>query len=45
MLANIFIVELEMSVTPNLNDKVRLWKRFVDDTYRFARSKYMITYN
>ena len=40
VLANIFMVELEMSVIPNLNDKIKLWKRFVDDTYCFAKSEY-----
>ena len=33
VLANIFMVELETSVIPNLRNKVKLWKRFVDDTY------------
>ena len=40
VLANIFMVELETSVTPNLSNKVKLWKRFVDDTYYLARSEY-----
>ena len=39
-LANIFIVELETSVIPNLSNKRKLWKRFVDDTYRLARLEY-----
>ena len=39
--ANIFIVELETSVIPNLSNKIKLWKRFVDDTYCLARSEYM----
>ena len=34
------MVELETSVIPNLNDKIKLWKRFVDDTYCFAKSEY-----
>ena len=33
VLANIFMVELETSVIPNLRNKVKLWKRFVDDKY------------
>ena len=33
LLANIFIAELKTSLISNLNDKVKLWKRFVDDTY------------
>ena len=40
VLANIFMVELETSVIPNLNDKIKLRKRFVDDTYCFAKSEY-----
>ena len=40
VLANIFMVELETSVIPNLNDKIKLWKRFVDDTFCFAKSEY-----
>ena len=33
VLANIFMVELETSVIPNLRNKAKLWKRFADDTY------------
>ena len=32
-LPNIFMVELETSVIPNFNKKIKLWKRFVDDIY------------
>ena len=39
VLANIFMVKLETSVIPNLNDKVKLWKTFVNDKYCFARSE------
>ena len=41
LLANIFIVELETSIIPKLSNKVKLWKRFVDDTYCLARSEYI----
>ena len=41
VLANIFMVELETSVIPNLSNKVKLWKRFVDFTYCLARSEYV----
>ena len=34
------MVELEPSVIPNWNDKVKLSKRFGNDTYCFARSEY-----
>ena len=40
-LANIFMVELETSVIPNLSNKVKLWKRFVDDTFCLDRLAYM----
>ena len=35
------MVELETLVMPNLSNKVKLWKRFVDDTYSLARSGYI----
>ena len=41
VLANMFMVELQKSVIPDLNDKVKLWKRFVVDTYCLARSEYI----
>ena len=41
VLANIFMVELKTSVIPNLSNKVKLWKRFVDDTYCLARLEYI----
>ena len=39
--ANIFMVEPETSVIPTLSNKVKLWKRFVDDTYCLARLEYI----
>ena len=41
VLGNIFMVELETSVIPNWRNKVKLWKRFVDDTYWLARLEYI----
>ena len=41
VLANIFMVELETFVIPNLNKKVKLWKRFVDDIFCLARLEYI----
>ena len=41
VLTNIFMVELETSVIPILSNKVKLWKRFVDDTCCLARSEYI----
>ena len=41
VLANIFMVELKTSTLPNLSNKVKLWKRYVDDTYCLAGSEYI----
>ena len=41
MLTTIFMVEPGTSVIPNLSNKVKLWKKFVDDTYCLARSEYI----
>ena len=38
-LANVFAVQLETSVIPNLSNEVKLWKRFIGDTYCLARSE------
>ena len=37
VLANIFMVELENSVVPQLSDKMNLWYRYVDDTFTFIK--------
>ena len=37
ILANIFMVELEESLIPTLSDKLRLWFRYVDDTFTFIK--------
>ena len=36
VLANIFMVELERTVVPSPSDKIKLWKRYVDDTIVFV---------
>ena len=41
VLANIFMVEHETSVIPNLNNKVKLLKISFDNRYCLARSKYI----
>ena len=38
VLANIFIVELEKTITPSFSDKIKLWKRYVDDTSTFVKT-------
>ena len=32
------MVELERTITPSLSDKIKLWKRYVDDTIAFFKS-------
>ena len=39
--AKIFMVKLEARVISNLNNKLKLWKSFVNDTYCLARSEYI----
>ena len=41
VLGNIFMVERETSAIPNLSNKVKLWKRFVDDKFCLARLEYI----
>ena len=38
VLANIFIVELEKTIMPSFSDKIKLWKRYVDDTSTFVKT-------
>ena len=38
VLANIFMVELERAIIPSLSDKIKLWKRYVDDTIAFVKT-------
>ena len=37
VLANIFMVELEKTLVPQLQDQVSLWYRYVDDTFSFIK--------
>ena len=37
LFANIFMFELENTIIPLLGDKVRQWKRYVDDTFAFIK--------
>ena len=37
LFANIFMCELENTIIPSLGDKVRHWKRYVDDTFAFIK--------
>ena len=37
VLSNIFIIELETSLLPELTDYIQFWKRYVDDTICFIK--------
>ena len=37
VLANIFMVELETNIVPKLERDIKLWKRFVDNMFCFAK--------
>ena len=37
VLANVFMVELEKSLVPQLGDNIKLWYRYVDDTFTIIR--------
>ena len=37
LIANIFMCELETSVIPKLKDSIKLWTRYVDDTFAFVK--------
>lgn len=37
LIANIFMCELETKVIPKLMDSVKLWTRYVDDTFAFVK--------
>ena len=32
------MVELERAIRPSLSDKIKLWKRYVDDTFVFVKT-------
>ena len=37
VIANIFMVQLESVLVPKLNDHVKKWRRFVDDTFVYVK--------
>ena len=37
LIANIFMCELETNIIPKLTDSVKLWTRYVDDTFAFVK--------
>ena len=36
--ANIFMDELQRTIIPSLSHKIKLWKRYVDDTIAFVKT-------
>ena len=38
ILADIFLRELGRTIMPSLSDKVKLWKRYTDDTIVFVKT-------
>ena len=38
VLANIFMVELERLVIPNLMDKMKCWARYINDAFCFIKT-------
>ena len=43
VLANVFMVELENTLVPQLKESVGLWYRYVDDTFTFIRKEHVDT--
>ena len=37
VIANIFMVELESVLIPELNDHIKNWRPFVDDTFVYVK--------
>ena len=37
VIANIFMVELEIVLVPKLNDHVKKWRRLVHDTFKYVK--------
>ena len=37
LIANIYMSEIETSLIPKLEDKVKCWTRYVDDTFAFIK--------
>ena len=37
VIANIFMVDLEINLVPMLEDHVQKWRRFVDDTFTYIK--------
>lgn len=38
VIANVFMVELEETIAPNLQSIMPMWKRYVDDTFTFVKN-------
>ena len=38
MIPNVFMAELENTLVPKLEDDVKKWKRFIDDTFVYVQN-------
>ena len=44
ILAGIFMVELETTLIPSLDNLILKWRRYVDDTFCFVKTEYVTIY-
>ena len=44
VLANIFMVELDRSVIPTLMEKMKCWRRYVDETLCYIKTNQLIEF-
>ena len=43
VIANIFMVELENTLVPKLENYVKKWRRFVDDKFQYVKIEYVLS--
>ena len=39
ILANLFMVELENTLIPRLHQHIKIWRRYVDDTFAYVKNE------
>ena len=44
VLANIFMVELDRAVIPTLMEKMKCWRRYVDETLCYIKTNQLIEF-
>ena len=44
VIANIFMIELETTLLPKLEDRVKKWRPFVDDTFVYVKNGCVVQY-